>query len=839
MRPIVACLAIPPDSFLVFLGRSKGTVADVLEILLSRCVHETAPTVRMLLASCLGEIGAIDDNRLEELTDHPSLGGNDDSGSELSTPPWNAHPVRYELHLVTNQLVMALKTATTSTEQHKIGFAIQELLLLLDANGKETQPGQQSIADGIPDQSCTDKHREMSTWLSGKLSSAGVLDLVEPFWNSQFREADKGGLKLKQPPFFRKSPNYVVWISHFCRYLVQRSFETKRSEWSEMFYGCRMAIRSEAGLVVAEVLLPILVLDRLCFGNTQDERLIFSEFIDTLSFGEDNVNTLMDQTERQKAVDAVFKVVETLERWAQEEAELKHKGRSRSSSASKKPDPDAAAIGGWEADESVMRIEDLLQAVPLSFRAHAAEKVSMHARSLRLLEMATRKSVTMVVYDAANADASTIDDIPCRETRSRAAGNCAQEDINLMKDVLASLDDYETLSSLVGDQYQVDPKSSVRDGVRQKQASGDWEGALQDYERAQQLSCTDNFALQRGALRCSLELGHFESVLNQVNGIIRSAQSLADEKNHASRRVVPLGIEAAWRLGRWETLSNLLSESDATDNDPETVYQVSLGHLMLDIKNKDENGISVHLRRAQGALMDGLSSFARESFSRSYDHIVKLQCLREVEDAVPMLCSQANHELKHLSMSLGWDRRLDFVSPNGSSEVIKTRLTLCRLASDTALEGSLFLNLGRRARKRDLRNIATNSFARAETAFLESLALDNSQILGRSSLQLEVAKLKHDCGESGAALRLLELENVEELTNLDISKLREEAVKHVCKMLQISQSAVPEQKAVDVFCRRLLQSTRWMVDGGLKAGAEVFKRFEIINALTPKWSKGK
>lgn len=56
--------------------------------------------------------------------------------------------------------------------------------------------------------------------------------------------------------------------------MVHRAHDTRNNEWTEFFYACRTSLRTEAGLDVAEFLLPLLVLDRLCFGNGQDGKIL-------------------------------------------------------------------------------------------------------------------------------------------------------------------------------------------------------------------------------------------------------------------------------------------------------------------------------------------------------------------------------------------------------------------------------------------------------------------------------------------------------------------------------------------------------------------------------------
>jgi hypothetical protein len=404
------------------------------------------------------------------------------------------------------------------------------------------------------------------------------------------------------------------------------------------------------------------------------------------------------------------------------------------------------------------------------------------------------------------------------------------------------------MTSLRNDEVLADPLASARDSIRQKEAAGDWEGALHDYERAQQLRSRasanhvdKDATLQQGVLRCLLELGHFESVLNQVNGMVRTRQvASAEAPDPNTDRIEHLAIEAAWRLGRWDTLSDLVTTVSGCHGDPETLYQVSLGSAFLGIKQKDANAVSSSLREARSAIMDGVTSLARESYARSYDHVVRLQTLREIEEVSLLLCSGDGAGdgmcFSDQTINFGWDRRLDFVSMENTS-VVKVRVALSRLAQDPSLEGSLFLNLGKRARKNGLRNIAANSLAQAEAAFL-SIPDRKKANIEMSSLQIQVAKLKHDCGEGSAALRMLGLENVETIADLEAEKLKAESLRLVQCAINESGEDISDDFLLQVFATRVLQSTRWMIEGGLKAGTEIVKRFRIIRTLKSDWEEG-
>lgn len=184
---ILLCFVVP--------GVSRGAVTEIVEALLARCVHEDNPEARILLAKCFGEVGAISEHRLEELK--PAIDSGAGEGIFCSTkPPWRSRPTRYELQLVTTHLVIALKAAATASDQHKIAYTIQELLSNLDKSAnesgdhstKEKSESRKTTGEKLSSSADPASKRRMSIWLSSKLSEADVLEIVEPFWFTEFHE---------------------------------------------------------------------------------------------------------------------------------------------------------------------------------------------------------------------------------------------------------------------------------------------------------------------------------------------------------------------------------------------------------------------------------------------------------------------------------------------------------------------------------------------------------------------------------------------------------------------------------------------------------------------------
>jgi hypothetical protein len=184
----------------------------MMEKLLTRCVHEVDPETRILLATCLGEVGAIGEHRLGEIRMSTAVADDSDKGSSshswrLLQPPWQSQAAKYELQLVTKHLVVALKAAPSSADQHKIAFTIQQLLVLLDSSARL------SGESDINSQAVKVRGAEMSKWLTEKLHEAGVYETIEPFWFSEFNEIVSENCSL-----FSKYKVHLTFILTFSNY---------------------------------------------------------------------------------------------------------------------------------------------------------------------------------------------------------------------------------------------------------------------------------------------------------------------------------------------------------------------------------------------------------------------------------------------------------------------------------------------------------------------------------------------------------------------------------------------------------------------------------------------
>lgn len=328
---------------------------------------------------------------------------------------------------------------------------------------------------------------------------------------------------------------------------------------------------------------------------------------------------------------------------------------------------------------------------------------------------------------------------------------------------------------------------------------------------------------QQGLLRCLLKLGRLDSVINQARGMSINGDS-GNEKSFISGDFLPSAAEAAWRLGNWSVLDHVSGLNLDTITDANGRHQVCLGRVMHSLHKKSPPEFTSALQEAREIVMTSLSSAARDSYSQSYPHIMQLHALREVEQASRSWFEGSSNESNAI-LSNEWIHRLSTSSPDSSvsNVIVNTRLALCRMAGEPMAEGSLWLDIGKRARKGGLFQVSEQCLTHADAAYTSSVAPALAQeCIGKVKLQL--AKLKYAQGETTAALNLIKKDVPSSIFHLEGRDLQG------C----VSRSG----QSVDNIGRLLLQATEWIASDRLKSGSEIRSRYQTVLCLVPNWERG-
>jgi len=416
--------------------------------------------------------------------------------------------------------------------------------------------------------------------------------------------------------------------------------------------------------------------------------------------------------------------------------------------------------------------------------------------------------------------------------------------------LLGALNDVDGMAAFGGGEQLVEQ-------IHHKEVCGDWSAAMLGYEQAlilheagQQGQPQQRHKLQKGLLRCLLQVGSLEMVLNQVGGLLNRDEN----SSVAAQQLLPSAMEAAWRLQRWPLLEELLDRLEGSGEmggmDTESAFQIGVGKAMRALHQGNQAKVLVAIDDARLGLMGDVANAARESYSRSRGLILKLQALREVEFAADMLCRRGGgggggenfSELAGSSRREGWDwdNRLELLGNTGGSgvnAVVSARLALTKLASETNIEGGLWMSIAKRARKMGMVQIAQSALAQAS----RTKGKDSTE--EQSEIDLQLAKVKFNENNTSDALKIVEAGGG--MSVAAVSKMvdtfgvsvgggeREKdangkLAEHFHKCFGISTSA---------FGRRLLAATEWMVQDNLKHGSEIKERYLLLLKLTPLWEK--
>ena len=485
------------------------------------------------------------------------------------------------------------------------------------------------------------------------------------------------------------------------------------------------------------------------------------------------------------------------------------------------------------------KIERLLKRIPLSLCALAASKVGMRARALQFLEMEGRSRALLNGEDQL-LKSHFLDGI----------------DLQLTQMLLGQLDDFDTMLYVAQKNHQTDLTKRLMEEAASREMYEDWDGAFQAYEQLLDSRLNKNqgqpnaavdatkTSAQRGLLRCLLKLGRLDSVLNQAYGMSKQSAVHDGNTTQVGAELLPSATEASWRLGKWSALDSLVNALDDDDDvsalDANARYQLSFGRTMHSLHSRSNAKVISCLKDSRESIMSSLSSAARDGYSRSYPYLVQLHALREVESISSMFFgdpSKFQQSFVDVVSSDQWHDRLEFSTPDstGSNPIMNTRLALSRMANEPTIEGLMWLDIGKVARKGGLYQVAEHSLTQATASFCMSLkrnAASDENSLSLSAresignVKLQVAKLKHDIGESMTAVKLIEDGIPASIFLMDEKQLKS----------YVSSNATAESG--QALAQRILQATEWMSVDGIKSSSEIKDRYQTVLKLSPSWERG-
>jgi len=860
--------------------------------LLQLCGRESHEGVKEACAKCLGELGALDPARITNFLPPSSKAASKSSKQSDNYHahcPWEINEQKFGFYLLESHLIPALRTSPLS--QDRIGFAIQEVLKKLAGR-----------TDRFYDE-------EMPAFLDDFLIRAKIKDITEPFWRTRYSLMDNERL----PPIYKPFMAFHRWIGYWVRYLAKIT----TGPLHDYFHGCRGVFMQRHEF--SQVALPHIIMDVLLFAKDDTaHNLIVTELSNVLSASalEGGEGYQIDEG-NDMAVQSVFTLLDTLSSWGSKyrlkKSKLINSGWSKAGDCIQRllDDVPKELLG-----KAAMRIKAYTRALryfEISMRENysigkqkAPIVITEGQRNLRHpISSGLQKSLYGNRNDGSNGVLPTL----------------ASDELDYLVTIFSKLEDPDVLQGIqVLRQIQGFP-STPWNRILELQQTDDWLGALVEYGLMDEFRVTDSLTslstlvrtpgvengwptpliqqrsinrsmirkdtfsepsskkqkldetpgvqevtndhhtiirkfaeAERGRLRCLLELGHLDAIIDQIVGVVDRVPAM-------EQALLPLGIEAAWRLTKWDSLGDLLERYDKINIDgnknlynrdvdkslnssvstslskemsrlenatffarlPEDEFNICLGRLMEALHARNKDSFDNTLLNARQATMSSLSAATMESYGRAYPYLTRLHILQELESGFELLQIQGTTvdecrvARENLLRQWQWNERLEMMSP---SQQQRSTLLACRRSILTAA---------------NLPHLVADNWLGVSKAMLHlgrfdaaSFALRNAESAGLNSavVLLQECQILKESGQINKALMLLE--PVE--PDLDIIR----SIQGSSNSSITFTGELANRESRLQFAERLQLATKLMVDSRQKHGKVIQDRYKCVIKLLDK-----
>jgi serine/threonine-protein kinase ATR len=131
-----------------------------------------------------------------------------------------------------------------------------------------------------------------------------------------------------------------------------------------------------------------------------------------------------------------------------------------------------------------------------------------------------------------------------------------------------------------------------------------------------------------------------------------------------SQTLHSFGIEAAWRLGRWDSLEDFVSKPH------KPTFESKIGEIFSAAKavgsKMQASALPLAFRNARESIIPQLAAAGMESYRRAYDSILKLHVLFELEHFLSLDFDSLDSAPKMSKLNLlldSWENRLKLAAP--------------------------------------------------------------------------------------------------------------------------------------------------------------------------------
>ncbi|KAG9017962.1 serine/threonine-protein kinase M1 [Tulasnella sp. 427] len=386
--------------------------------------------------------------------------------------------------------------------------------------------------------------------------------------------------ETEQLPIYQSVPTYREWIQRWSRYLISR---VRDQNAAEIFHLFRNVVRSQ-DVTVARRLLPHLILHLIISGTDDDREGIRSEIIVVL---EDQVSPVSSSTADKRLLSAqtIFGIMDHISKWirgARQELSPKKKSRNHQSS---------------QLVEYLPRVDSLISSINHELTAQAAFETKAYARALMNFEQ------LIVMKREANI-----------------SENDLQPYYDRLHEIYAHLDEPDGMQGV----SKLVLAPSLDHQIREHESTGQWTAAQSCWEIKLQRS-PDDIDAHLGLIRCLRNLGHYDTLETHIRGVL-------SRNGHWSALLAGFRAEGSWIVRNWAAVQQ------AVDSSKYDSPELSIARVLLALRGQQDPDIQAAFNSARQRLGATILSGGASSYRRSYDAVVQLHILHELQMAHGFVC---------------------------------------------------------------------------------------------------------------------------------------------------------------------------------------------------------
>ncbi|CAO2815672.1 unnamed protein product [Amaranthus hypochondriacus] len=769
-------------------------LSSLIMSLLRGCAEESRTSVgqrlKMVCADCLGALGAVDPAKLKAAScQRFKIQCSDDD---------------LIFELIHKHLARAFRAAPNITIQDSAAVAIQELLKVAGAsvehNLKLDALGSESFNDS---QAMSERGRRLWDRFSNY-----VKEIIAPCLTSKFSLPDVS-YSTSSGAIYQPSLSFRRWIFQWIRKLIVDATGSR----ARIFKACRRIVRDD--MQTAIYLLPYLVLHVVCHGSESARYSVTEEILSVLNAAaSENSGAAVHAIgggQGEVCIQAVFTLLDNIGQWVDDVDQEIALSQSPSSASSKQ----ASKLNNTAVDKDQLRLQckyvsELLDAIPRVTLARASFRCQAYARALMYFESHVRgKSGSFNPAGEMN-------------------GNFEDEDISFLMKIYSAMDEPDGLSGLAS----LRKSASLQDQLLINKKAGNWAEVLTSCEQALQMEPS---SVQRHSdvLNCLLNMCHLQTMITHVDGLVSRIPQ--NKKTWCMQ-----GVQAAWRLGRWDLMDEYLNGTHKEDlqcsiSDSSASFDVDVAKIFQAIIQKDQFAVAEKIALSKQALIAPLAAAGMDSYARAYPFVVKLHLLKELEEFHDLL---DGHSFLEKSFHLGdpkflkiignWENRLRFTQPSlwAREPLLAFRRLVFGASGLGAQVGDCWLQYAKLCR-------SAGHYETANLAILEAMSS------GAPNVHVEKAKLLWSMKRSEGAIAELQ----QSLLNMPTGVVGPAAMSSITSL-----ASIPPPQPVNVdsqapnenpdIAKTLLLYSRWIHYTGQKQKEDVMSLYSRVRELQPKWENG-